>query len=379
MTTEQASSTSPRTVIGVSGPTLSRRQLNRSVLARQLLLDRDTLDIPATLQHVGGLQTQYAPSGYIGLWTRLREFQRSTLTSALEDRSVVQATLMRSTIHMVAADDFWAICAGIRASRREWWLRIAKSRHLPAISYERLAESLRIALAGGPLPRVELVAAMERAGFAKPFWECAGLWVDMVRVPPSGTWERRRADRYGLAEQWIAPTAAKQTAKEEVGEVASEVDGLRLLLTRYLQAFGPAAVVDAASWAGVPRRRLEPIAESLKLAEYRDEQGTALVDLPHMKLPDAETPAPVRFLPTWDATLLAHCRRSGILPEEFRTAIFHTKIPQSVGTVLVDGSVAATWAWRNDHVEVDELAKFTAAQRRAVTGEADRLTAFYRD
>ena len=86
MTTELASSTPPRTVIGVSGPTLSRRQLNRSVLARQLLLERDVLDIPATLQHVGGLQTQYAPSGYIGMWTRLRDFQRSALTVALENR-----------------------------------------------------------------------------------------------------------------------------------------------------------------------------------------------------------------------------------------------------------------------------------------------------
>jgi hypothetical protein len=292
------------------------------------------------------------------------------LTGALEDRSVVQATLMRSTIHMVAADDFWTICAGIRASRREWWLRIAKSRHLPAISHEKLADSLRAALADGPLPRVELVAAMQRAGFAKPFWEGAGLWVDMVRVPPSGTWDRRRADRYGLADQWIVPTAADKTATEDVG--------LRLLLTRYLRAFGPAAVVDAASWAGVPRARLEPVAESMELAEYRDEQGVVLVDLAHMKLPDADSPAPVRFLPTWDATLLAHCRRSGMLPEEFRTAIFHTKIPQSVGTVLVDGSVAATWAWRDDHVEVDELAKLTAAHRRAVGREADQLTAFYR-
>ncbi|MEY2416177.1 MAG: hypothetical protein QOH53_1511 [Ilumatobacteraceae bacterium] len=381
MTTELASSTPPRTVSGVSGPTLSRRQLNRAVLARQLLLERDVLDIPATLQHVGGLQTQYAPSGYIGLWTRLRDFQRGALTGALEDRSVVQATLMRSTIHMVAADDFWTICAGIRASRREWWLRIAKSRHLPAISYDKLADSLRAALADGPLPRVELVAAMERAGFAKPYWECAGLWVDMVRVPPSGTWDRRRADRYGLADQWIVPTDAEKSAMEVSGEgeVASEVDGLRLLLRRYLQAFGPAAVVDAASWAGVPRARLEPVAASMKLAEYRDEQGTVLVDLPRMKLPDADMPAPVRFLPTWDATLLAHCRRSGILPEEFRTAIFHTKIPQSVGTVLVDGSVAATWAWRNDHVDVHELAKLTAAQRRAVAREADQLTVFYRD
>ncbi|MEP7047359.1 MAG: winged helix DNA-binding domain-containing protein [Ilumatobacteraceae bacterium] len=348
------------------GNILSTRQVNRTVLGRQLLLERVDLEIPRTLQRVGGLQTQYAPSGYVGLWTRLTGFQRGALTSALEDRSVVQGTLMRTTIHMVAADDYWPICAGIRASRREWWLRIAKSRRLPAISHEGLADVLRDALVDGPASRIELAAAMERAGFPKPFWEGAGLWIDMVRVPPPGTWERRRADRYGLAEQWIPFVEV------------TEADGLRLLLTRYLQAFGPGSVADAATWAGVPRARLEPVAAGMDLEMYSDEAGATLVDLPGFELCDPAADAPVRFLPTWDATLLAHCRRSGILSEEFRKLIFHTKVPQSVGTVLVDGSVSATWAWRNDHVEVDELATLKPVQRRAVAAEADRLTSFYR-
>ncbi|MDP9463234.1 MAG: winged helix DNA-binding domain-containing protein [Actinomycetota bacterium] len=348
------------------GSTLSGRQINRAVLARQLLLGRVDLDIPTALQQVGGLQTQYAPSGYVGLWSRLRAFERDALTRALEDRSVVQATLMRSTIHMVSAADFWPMCAGIRAARRDWWLRIAKSRQMTDLPYDALAEVLRDELADGPRTRVDLIAAIERAGYSKPLWEGAGLWLDMVRVPPSGTWERRRADRYGLGEQWVAPT------------IVSETDGLRLLLTRYLGAFGPATLADAATWAGVPRARLEAVASEMQLREYRDEAGAALLDLGDAVLADPESPAPVRFLPTWDATLLVHCRRSGILPEEFRTAIFHTKNPQSVGTVLVDGAVAATWAWRNGQVEFDELAQLTTSQRRQVAGEAEQLTAFYR-
>jgi hypothetical protein len=350
----------------MQGPTLSPRQINRTVLERQLLLQRADFDIPHTLQRVGGLQTQYAPSGYVGLWSRLGDFQRQALTTALNDRSVVQGTLMRCTIHMVAADDYWPMCAGIRESRREWWLRIARSRHLPDVDYDAVAGVLRDALAGGPRSALDLVAALDRAGYDKPIWEGAGLWVDLVRVPPSGTWERRRADRYGLADEWIPPA--------EFGEA----DGLRLLLTRYLEAFGPASVADAAKWAGVPRSRMEPIAAAMGLVAYREGTATALVDLAESQLADADVPAAVRFLPTWDATLLAHCRHSGILPEEFRQAVFHNKNPQSVGTVLVDGSVAATWAWRADAVDVSELKKLTARQRREVGAEADRLTAFYR-
>jgi hypothetical protein len=348
------------------GPTLSARQLNRTVLDRQLLLARAELDIPTTLQRVGGLQTQYAPSGYIGLWSRLRDFERAALTRALEDRSVIQGTLMRCTIHMVAADDFWPMCAGIRASRREWWLRIARGRKLPEISHDALAEAVRHAFTDGVLTRKEVEAAIERAGYAPEFKEGLDLWLDMVRVPPWGTWERRRADRYGLAEQWVP--------RVEV----DEADGLRLLLSRYLQAFGPAALADAATWTGVPRTRLEPIASTMQLVTYQDESGVSLLDLAGLELADSTTPVPVRFRPTWDATLLVHCRRSGILPEEFRMSIFHTKIPQSVGTILVDGAVAATWAWRTDHVEVDELAKLTSRQRREVSAEAEQLTAFYR-
>ncbi len=350
----------------VPGSTLSARQINRSVLARQQLLNRADVDITTALKQVGGLQTQYAPSGYIGLWSRLRTFERDDLTRALDDRSVVQATLMRCTIHMVAGVDFWPMCAGIRASRRQWWLGIAKSRQINDISYDAVAEVLRDELADGPRPRIDLIAAMEGAGYSKALWEGAGLWLDMVRIPPSGTWERRRADRYGLGEQWVPPT------------LVSESEGLRLLLTRYLGAFGPATLADAATWAGVPRARLGPVAAEMQLREYRDEAGAELVDLGDAVLADPESPAPVRFLPTWDATLLVHCRRSGILPEEFRKAIFHTKNPQSVGTVLVDGAVAATWAWRNGQVEVDELAKLTISQRRQVADEAEQLTAFYR-
>ena len=336
------------------------------MLARQHLLQRGELGIPVTLEQIGGLQTQYAPSGYVGLWSRLDRFERDSLTRALDARQVVQGTLMRCTIHTVSAADYWPICAGVRQSRREWWIRIAKQRKLTDIPHEAIADVLRAELADGPRSASELIAAMERAGYQKPLWEGAGLWLDMVRVPPSGTWERRRADRYGLAEQWVP--------KVEV----SEADGLRLLLTRYLTAFGPAPVADAANWAGVPRARLQPVADAMDLAAFSDETGSPLVDLPGAGLPDPGTPAPVRFLPTWDAMLLAHCRRSGILPEALRSSVFNTSYPQSVGTVLVDGEVAATWAWRNDHVEVDELTTLQAGPRRQVAAEAARLTAFYR-
>src|SRR5438132_6051459 len=100
---------------------LSQRELNRALLARQLLLERSSLPLARALERMGGLQMKYAPSGYIGLWTRLEAFERVALTRALERRTVVQGTLMRVTIHLVSARDFPLFAAGVRQARREWW------------------------------------------------------------------------------------------------------------------------------------------------------------------------------------------------------------------------------------------------------------------
>src|SRR5215216_6665783 len=107
---------------------LTQRELNRAVLARQLLLERSRLSVPRALERVAGLQTQYAPSGYVGLWSRLADFARDDLTRALERRSVVQATLMRTTIHLVSARDYPLFRAGTRDARREQWLKARKGR-----------------------------------------------------------------------------------------------------------------------------------------------------------------------------------------------------------------------------------------------------------
>jgi len=79
---------------------LSSRQLNRALLARQLLLKRSALSVPRALERIGAIQAQYAPSSYVRLWTSLSRFEMADLDRLLEQRKVVQGTLMRSTIHL---------------------------------------------------------------------------------------------------------------------------------------------------------------------------------------------------------------------------------------------------------------------------------------
>ena len=118
--------------------------------------------------------------------------------------------------------------------------------------------------------------------------------------------------------------------------------------------------------------------DQLSLRRFRDEAGQRLLDVPRAPLPASDTAAPVRFLGHWDASLLVHARTKGLLPDELRPAVFTNRNPQSVGTVLVDGTVAATWRDDGAAVRVEPLRRLSRPEARAVREEADRLTAFHR-
>jgi hypothetical protein len=337
---------------------LSQRELNRALLARQLLLERGRMSIPKALERIGGIQAQYAPAMYIGLWSRLEGLERAALTRALERRAVVQGTIMRATIHLVSKADYWPLIAGIREPRRAWWERVH-----PKADPKRMkaaARKLRHFLADGPRRRKEVEEHLGR--------EVAlgvGAYVDLVRVPPSGTWEQRRADLYGLAEDWVGPDDAKPN------------DGVELLVRRYLQGFGPAHPTEIADWAGLDVTPVRSALERMQLRRFRDENDKELLDLPRAPLPDPDTPAPPRFLPVWDATLLVHARRTQILPEEHRSKVFHVKTPHSVNTFLIDGQVAGTWRFERGKIELAPFDPVPRSERRALDAEAKRLAAFH--
>jgi hypothetical protein len=337
---------------------LTQRELNRALLARQLLLKRARLSIPKALERIGGLQAQYAPSMYIGLWSRLDGFERDALTRALERRSVIQATMMRATIHLVSKADFWPLLIAIRDERLKWWERVH-----PASDPREMrtaAKRLRRFIGEGPRRRKEVEELLGRQAALG-----VGAYLDLVRVPPSGTWEQRRADLYAVAEDWLPPPGIERD------------EALDHLIRRYLSAFGPARKNDIAEWAMLAISEIDRSLERIELRRFRDEAGKELLDLPRAPIPDGDTPTPPRFLPVWDATLLVHARRTGILPEEYRPLVFNVKTPHSVNTFLVDGRVAGTWRYEQGRVRLDPFEPVPRGVRRELDEEAKGLAAFH--
>jgi Winged helix DNA-binding domain len=257
---------------------------------------------------------------------------------------------------VVSHSDYWPLVIAIREERRAWSLNVQR---IEEREVRRAAEGLRHFLAGDPRTQREIAAA--------GLWVAGvGSWTELVRIPPSGTWERRRADLYGLADEWVGPEP----------ELA-EVDARRHLVRRYLGAFGPARAKDIAKWAGMRVGALAEAIAGMRLRRFRDESGGRLLDLPRASAAAGRDRAPVRFLPTWDATLLVHARRTGILDEGHRKRIFHIQNPQSERTFLVGGTVAGAWRHENGRIRLEPFERVPKGARAELEDEAERLAAFH--
>ena len=340
---------------------LTQRDLNRALLARQLLLERSKLTTPRALERLAGIQNQYAPNAYIRLCSCLESFERAQLDRALARRTVIQGTLMRETIHVVSRRDYALLAAAIRRAGQEWWRRTSKV----DVDMRPFARRAQAFFRGRTRTRAEVVAFLKENGFPRASLWGFAHWVDLVRVPPAGTWEQRRAHTFALAEEWVGPLDIDET--EAIGH----------LVRRYLAAFGPAPRHDISKWSGIPVGRLAGTLDGMALRRFVDEQGKELLDVPHAPLPDPDTPAPPRLLPTWDSILLVHARRTGVLDEAYRERIFDVKAPHSFPTFLVDGRVAGTWRFEGGGVQLEPFERIPRAARRELSEEAERLRALH--
>jgi len=329
---------------------LTLRELNRATLARQLLLERKKLSPLAAIERVAGLQAQWPPSPYIGLWSRLAGFRRETLERAVRSGDVLKPTVMRGTLHLITA--------------REYALYYAALREMPTWFQPHHLEKARAILADvralAPITQNDLVAYVRSLGHEE---------VDARRITHA---VRRHAHLLHGADSALWGTQPKaiyhpMTEPEELDPVGARTE----LVRRYLRAFGPASKADVADWSGLRVRDFEHALDGLRT--YRDEDGRTLYDVPRAPLPAADTPAPVRFLPKWDNTLLGHADRRRVISDELRRGVVG-KNGDVAATVLVDGVVAATW--NTATVEVTYIGPATRTQKADVAAEAERLKAW---
>lgn len=346
---------------------LTTRALNRATLARQLLLARADLPVLDAVSHLCGLQAQEPQEPFVGLWSRLRDFDPGALSSLLTDRQVVRTHLMRRTAHLMTTEDTLSWRTRHDAMLRQKVLATYR-RELSEVDLAELAAAGHQVMSDGEartMPELSrAVSGRWPSSDPRAIGEMlVAALLPMVQVPPRGLWRTKGAARYALMSSWLG--SGPLPDDEQVGQT---------LVRRYLAAFGPATTTDLRAWCGLSGLPAAVSSVRDELVRLKDETGRELLDLPDAPRPDPDTPAPVRFLPAFDNALLGYQDRTRIVDQEHRNVSVAGE-----RVVLVDGRVAATWRVAEGAVEVNPLRRLTRAERSAVVEEGEDVASFLSD
>jgi len=320
----------------------SLRELNRTLLARQLLLERSSLSAVDAVRQLLALQAQWAPSPYVALWSRLASFRKEELT---ESREIVKASTLRTTLHVSARSEYPAIVAAaidarrgrtenlaldVDALRRAIPRRAISSRELEAIARDVLGTDDRwaVSFALRALPFV-------REGVVGPW--------PHTKPPPVRLWTGRLPDPRRSAVR---------------------------VVHAFLRAYGPATRDEIERFTSFRIRQIAPALEGLDERHGR-------YDVPGGLRVSSRVRAPVRFLPAYDSMLLAHLDNGRVVPPEYVDAVYNRKNTTCKSTFTADGFVAGTWRVEKRRLVVEPFAPLPARWRREVDAEGARLLAWY--
>ena len=334
-----------------------------------MLIERQRLSPVEAVERLAGLQAQVPKPPFVGLWTRIEGFRREQLIGALHDRSIVRATMMRGTIHLVSAEDYRAFRGVLHPMLIRGPLSVIKDK-VKGLNFGKVAAEGRAFFAKRPATFDAL-----RVHFAKrhPDWDARApayvvrMHVPVIQVPTNDPWGYPAAAEFTLADQWLGSA------------VSVEEKPAHELVRRYLAAFGPATPADAQSWSGF--QKLKDVFEDLRpeLVTFRDERKRELFDLPNSPRPGADVSVPVRFLPDYDNAILGHQDRSRIIADEHRPRVV-TRNLQIRATFLVDGVVAGTWKAQTSRktatLVIEPFGKLQRKVRAALEEEGNALLTF---
>jgi hypothetical protein len=340
---------------------LTRRALNRTLLKRQHLLERTDLAVPAMVEHLVGLQAQAPLPPYLSLAARLETFDPDDVTRGLEDRSLVRYLSLRSTVHLLTADDALAMrsfTAPIHAKERKVSQNTTPAQHLPATQVEA---AVREVLADGPLPLARLGEALAARWPDLPpnaLNAVARLDAPVVQVPPRGAWKQPGGVAYACVDTWVG---RPQTAMD-----------VEDLARRYLRAYGPASAADMVAWSSITG--LAPILKGMpELEVVETEDGKKLYDVPGAPYADDDVPAPVRLLGLYDNVWLSHAGRERVTAPEKRK-LWMGANGGNDSTIFVDGMMEGLWRVIDDRPQVvTTFRTFTEAEQTALDEELDRV------
>ncbi|MEJ2266727.1 MAG: winged helix DNA-binding domain-containing protein [Anaerolineales bacterium] len=301
---------------------LSTKQIRLLRLRSQRLhpeAARSISGVAELVKVMSGLQAQELPSATLAVRPRSIHLVAEDVKKAREeDRSIVLTWCMRGVF--------------IRKSDRRYkQLELDQETRKRAVSEIRKALSQR-----GPLIRTELAEALAAKGIPVEGQAIAHLvrYAALEGVICFGP-EHDGQLTYVLLDDWIRPSR-----RLDADQIQAE------LARRYLEAYGPAAPDDLASWSGISigeaRAGFEAISNDLLEVQTTDSQAWMLAS--HSAWLDKPTEdSIVRLLPRYDAYLLGYQSRAFMVSAAHAKRI-HPGGGQIKSTLIVDGRAAGIWS-----------------------------------
>lgn len=343
---------------------LSPAALGRATLARQMLLSRQEVSVTDAIDRLAGMQAQEAKPPFLGLWSRILGFRRDDLAGALRVRTVIRATSMRGTLHLMTKKDYVRLRSAIQPALDRGLKSVLRDR-LASIDLDAVLEEAKAWFAKDTHTfddlRDHLASKWPKADIRAMAY-ATRLKLPLVQVPTDAPWAFPGAADFALADWAFAPL------------------DMEALVTRYLGAFGPASVADMQSWSGLDK--LQPTFDAMraKLVTFETDKKRELFDLPKAPRPDEDVEAPPRFLPEFDNLVLAHADRTRFIQDLHRGKVV-TKNLRVRATFLVDGRVQGTWKIERKkttaRVTLEPFEKLTKAARASLEPEALAAARFY--
>lgn len=352
-------------------PSLTAGQVRLLRLRAQRLGPRPadrTTAVADAVRDACGVQAQDAAAAALGVRARSTGLTAADVERALrEERTVVRTWCLRSTLHLVAAEDLhWLLpltgpVFAARGRRRRLQLGLDDE------ACDRGLHVLRRELSEGPLTRAALRPRLAAAGIpaegqALPHLLLYAALLGLICEGP-GT---ARAPAYVLLEDWLGPL-------QPPGREAA----LRELACRYVAAYGPAGPEDLAAWSGLPS---DDVRTAWRLAapdlvEVEADGRAAWVTreaAERLDGPEPEGPS-AQLLPAFDAYLLGYRNRAFALP-----AAHAARIQPGGGMIhpaaLADGRAVGTWRHRRSGgglaVALEPFEALPPAVRPALEAEA---------
>lgn len=348
---------------------LSNRVLNRTLLARQHLLERSTLPVPEMCDHLVGLQAQDSLPPFVGLWSRIADFDPTTVSAGLEDRSLVRITLMRGTIHLVTPPDALRIAPHIQPELEKVPFRKGFNYGaMVGLDPDEVRAHGAAVLGDQPMSAADLRAQAARIYPDRDAGAVLQTWLyqlPVLQTPPRGKWKDNSRPIWSRVQPWLG-------APLDPGYPLAE------LVFRYLRAFGPAGTMDMQTWSKLTGMKAAVEQLGDRLRTYTDERGRTLYDVADGELADPELPAPARLLGWYDNAMLSHQDRTRIVPDGVAPPL--RAFAAAVSPVLVDGYLAGFYKIFLERgvarLRIIPIRKWAAAERTAVDAEAHALVGF---